>query len=62
MEFNREKQFKMSKNCRISGYQKQKKKIRELEHDIKMMVLHPETDEGISIYMRWVNKLDKSNE
>ena len=52
----------MPRNCRITSYQKLKKKNRELMHDIKMMVLHGDTEEGIDIYMKWVNKLDNHKE
>lgn len=37
----------------ISGYRKQKKKIAELEHDIKVMVLYPETEEAVDCFFKY---------
>lgn len=49
----------MPGNNRITSYRKLKKKNAELIHDIKMMVRFPETEEGIEIYMKWINILNK---
>ena len=41
-----------------SSYQKLKEKNKELLHDIKVMVMHPETEEGIDAYMKWLKKYE----
>ena len=52
----------MPNDNRITGYRKLKKRIKELEHDIKMIVLYVETEEGQETYFRYLDKLnnDKS--
>ena len=47
---------------KITSYRKQKAKIKSLEHDIKMMVLFPETEEGLETYFKWHNILKKDKE
>lgn len=49
----------MPKNNRITTYQKQKKRIKELEHDIKMIVLYSDTEEGQEIYFKYLDQYGK---
>lgn len=41
-----------------SGYQKQKDRIKELEHDIKVLINGFETEEGMEIFIKYKDRFD----